>query len=84
MAEIMQSHTRQVPVLTAGLAVQDAVSTIFAAENAMVVDRSSSPDQEASPVKMVVMDGIAIGPTHCAYDDCTQDLQNARFVDFMK
>jgi hypothetical protein len=70
----MQSHTWQVPVLTvdnAGLAVQDAASTIFAAENAMVVDRSSSPDQEASPVKMVVMDGIAMGPTHCAYDDCT-------------
>ena len=43
----------------------------------MDVERSSSPDEEASPVKMVVMDGVVMGPTHCAYDDCTQHLQNA-------
>jgi hypothetical protein len=43
----------------------------------MVVDRSPSPHEEASPVKMVVIDGVVMGPTHCAYDDCTQDLQNA-------
>jgi len=74
-------ENRQVPVLTgedAGLAVQDAARARFAAENAMVVDRSPSPHEEASPVKMVVIDGVVMGPTHCAYDDCTQDLQNAR------
>ncbi|KAF8873689.1 hypothetical protein BD779DRAFT_1613661 [Infundibulicybe gibba] len=27
---------------------------------------------------MVVLDGIVMGPTHCAYDDCTNDLGNAR------
>src|SRR5277367_1011500 len=27
---------------------------------------------------MVVLDGIVMGPTHCAYDGCTSDLMNAR------
>ena len=53
---------------------EDAARARFAAANAMDVDRSPSPDEEASPVKMVVMDGVVMGPTHCAYDDCTQDL----------
>src|SRR6202790_5036391 len=73
-------ENHQVSVLTgedAVLAVQDAARARFAAEHAMDVDRSPSPDEEASPVKMVVMDGVVMGPTHCAYDDCTQDLQNA-------
>jgi hypothetical protein len=26
---------------------------------------------------MVVIYGVVMAPTHCAYDDCTQDLQNA-------
>ena len=29
-------------------------------------------------VKMVVMDGIVMGPTHCAFDGCTGALANAR------
>ena len=76
--DINENH--QVPVLTredARLAVQDAARARFAAANAMDVETSPSPDEEASPVKMVVMDGVVMGPTHCAYDDCTQDLQNA-------
>ena len=36
-----------------------------------------SPESNISPVKIVVMDGVVMGPTHCAYDYCTQDLQNA-------
>src|SRR5258705_6964348 len=28
-------------------------------------------------VRMVVMDGIVMGHSHCAYNDCTNDLQNA-------
>ena len=31
-----------------------------------------------APVKMVVMDGIVIGHPHCAHNNCTNDLQNAR------
>jgi hypothetical protein len=33
---------------------------------------------EHAPVKMIVIDGIVMGPTHCAYDNCTADLANAR------
>ena len=33
---------------------------------------------KATPVKLVVMDGVVIGATHCAYDDCTQDLARLR------
>ena len=61
----------------AEFAVQDAARARFEAENAMVVDRSPSPDEEPSPVKLVVIDGVVMAPTHCAYDDCTQGLQNA-------
>jgi len=31
-----------------------------------------------APVKMVVLDGIVMGPTHCAFDNCTADLDNYR------
>ena len=31
-----------------------------------------------SPVKMVVMDGIVMGPVHCAFGSCTADVINAR------
>jgi len=29
-------------------------------------------------VKMIIMDGIVMGPTHCAFDNCTGPLSNAR------
>ncbi|KAM6491941.1 hypothetical protein JOM56_012579 [Amanita muscaria] len=32
----------------------------------------------AAPVKMMVIDGIVMGHTHCAFDKCTSDLDNAR------
>ena len=35
-------------------------------------------EEDRAPVKMVVIDGIVMGPAHCAYDGCTSDLQNAR------
>ena len=34
-------------------------------------------DENAAPVKMIVIDGIVMGPTHCAYDGCTSELANA-------
>jgi hypothetical protein len=45
----------------------------------MDVDESSqsSSTEEANPVTLVVMDGVVMGPTHCAFDDCTEELQNA-------
>ena len=35
-------------------------------------------DSAAQDVTMVVLDGIVFGPTHCAYDNCTADLENVR------
>ena len=31
---------------------------------------------DAAPVKMVVLDGIVMGPTHCAFPGCISDLKN--------
>ena len=73
-------ENRNVPVLigeNADLAVQDAARARLDAEAAMDIDQSPSPIEEA-PVKMVVLDGVVMGPTHCAYDNCTQDLAKAR------
>ncbi|KAF8870105.1 hypothetical protein BD779DRAFT_1456005, partial [Infundibulicybe gibba] len=41
---------------------------------------SAVPDYipQQDPAAMVVLDGIVMGPTHCAYDDCINDLGNAR------
>jgi len=35
-------------------------------------------DNEPAPVKMIVIDGIVIGPQHCAFDGCTASLANSR------
>ena len=35
-------------------------------------------EEDRASVKMVVVDGIVMGPTHCAYSGCTSDLINAR------
>ena len=35
-------------------------------------------EEGCASVKMVVVDGIVMGPTHCAYSDCTSNLINAR------
>ena len=35
-------------------------------------------EEDCASVKMVVVDGIVMGPTNCAYNDCTSDLINAR------
>jgi hypothetical protein len=83
-------ENHQVPALVgqgAELAVQDAARARLnaqlaaqAIDDAMDVDQSSqslSSTEEASPVKLVVMDGVVMGPTHCAFDDCIEEVQNA-------
>ena len=35
-------------------------------------------ENESAEVKLVVMDGIVMGPQHCAFDNCTADLMNFR------
>ena len=59
----------------ADLAVQDAAQARLNAHNAMDID---DIDDDKAPVKLVVMDGQVMGPRHCAYDNCTADLSNAR------
>ncbi|TFK35648.1 hypothetical protein BDQ12DRAFT_668289 [Crucibulum laeve] len=64
-------ENRQVPILTgddADLAAQDAACAQLEAENAMDIDNNSSKFED-SPVKMVVLDGIGMGPTHCAFEN---------------
>ena len=56
--------------------------------NTFDTERGHSPDEndnmdvdvetQKRMVKMVVMDGIVMGPTHCAFDNCTRPLANAR------
>ena len=80
-------ENHQVPVLVgegAELAIEDAARARLNAQlaaDAMDVDhssQSSSSAEEPSPVKLVVMDGVVMGPTHCAFDDCIEELENAR------
>ena len=76
----------------ARLNAQLAAQTRSSADDAMDVDESyqssssaedveassqSSSTEEASPVTLVVIDGVLMGPTHCAFDDCIEELQNA-------
>ncbi|KAF8892717.1 hypothetical protein BD779DRAFT_1468376 [Infundibulicybe gibba] len=46
--------------------------------NASANHQTDNANADYAPVKMVVLDGIVMEPTHCAYDDCTNDLGNAR------
>jgi hypothetical protein len=40
--------------------------------------QNADPTTTHSPVKMVVMDGIVMGPVHCAAINCTADVLSAR------
>ena len=57
--------------------VDESSQSSSSAEDAEASSQSSSTE-EASPVTLVVMDGVVMGPTHCAFDDCIEELQNAR------
>ncbi|KAF8979594.1 hypothetical protein BDQ17DRAFT_1394509 [Cyathus striatus] len=41
-------------------------------------ETQDSPPHESATVKMVVIDGIVMGPQHCAYDNCSNTLVNYR------
>ena len=45
--------------------------------NILNLTPNTGPTTVNSPVKMVVMDGIVMGPAHCAANNCTADLLNA-------
>ncbi|KAF8989239.1 hypothetical protein BDQ17DRAFT_1201603, partial [Cyathus striatus] len=52
---------------------EDAENTEYADmdDNAMETDLVPEPK-----VKMIVVDGIVIGPNHCAYQNCSEKLAN--------
>ncbi|KAF8954384.1 hypothetical protein BDZ97DRAFT_1908272 [Flammula alnicola] len=65
-----------VPALAGEFA--DVSAPQIRANNLNMVANVDAMDVDYAPVKMVVLDGIVMGPTHCAYEQCTQDLKNAR------
>ena len=58
--------------------VDESSQSSSSAEDIDANSQNSSSSEEASPVTLVVMDGVVIGPTHCAFDNCIKELQNAR------
>lgn len=46
--------------------------------NAQAAANPPEDVDDAQPVRMVIMDGIVMGPTHCAYENCAEPLENAR------
>src|SRR6202050_3387418 len=91
-------ENHQVPALVgegAELAFQDAAQARLNAQLAaqarsnaddpMDVDDSSqnsSSSEEPSPVTLVVMDGVVMGPTHCAFYNCIEELKIHKGVFF--
>ncbi|KAF6750848.1 hypothetical protein DFP72DRAFT_851376 [Ephemerocybe angulata] len=45
-------------------------------------DAPNAADGDYKPINMVVVDGIVMGPTHCAYPGCERALANARGESF--
>ncbi|TFK35400.1 hypothetical protein BDQ12DRAFT_561347, partial [Crucibulum laeve] len=43
-----------------------------------IADIITGDDPAAVVVKMVVLDGIVMGPTHCAFENCTQSIANVQ------
>jgi len=58
-----------------------AVPQLAAAEQQNLAESDDLMDvdigNQPAMVNMVVMDGIIMGPTHCAFDNCTRPLSNA-------
>ena len=46
--------------------------------NILIQAPNAGPTAIQSPVKMIVIDGIVMGPVHCAAINCTADVINAR------
>ena len=67
------SENRTVPSLQNSNS-EPNVQNVAQAENTPV---DHNMDNELAPVKMIVMDGIVMGPQHCAFDGCTASLANS-------
>ncbi|KDR65512.1 hypothetical protein GALMADRAFT_1364536, partial [Galerina marginata CBS 339.88] len=72
------------PAAVVGVDVDDDAVPPLAADAPQDIDEPLLPDPNAQPreqkrfVTMGMLDGVVMGPQHCAYDDCTNDLSNAR------
>jgi len=80
-ALVGRDENRVVPSLLGEGAEGAAQDAARARELASHVQEDSDDEPmnvDHAPVKMVVVDGIVMGPTHCAYGDCTSALGNAR------
>jgi len=72
--ECTQNHRRNInQVLN-----NDESATVGMDETNTEVMQQQRIDESEAPVKMVVLDGIVMGHTICAYDGCTSELLNAR------
>ena len=68
---IVSTHDRSAMVGMEDVALQDN-------DEASAMGSEGIADNDHAPVKMVVMDGIVMGHSHCAYENCIASLQNAR------
>ena len=69
-------ENRAVPLVRAQ---EDAAQARAQAEVALMRDNDDVMDVDNEDVvKMVILDGIVMGPQHCAYENCTEGLANAR------
>ena len=55
--------------------VDESSQSSSSAEDVDASSQSSSSSEEASPVSLVVMDGVVMGPTHCAFDNCIEAVE---------
>ena len=68
---IVSTHDQSAMVGMEDVALQDN-------DEASATGSEGIADNDHAPVKMVVMDGIVMGHSHCAYENCIASLQNAR------
>ena len=57
--------------------VDESSQSSPSAEDVGASSQNPSSSEEASPVTLVVMNGVVMGPTHCAFDNCIEELKNA-------
>ena len=61
------------PVPQLDAAATEELQNLAESDDPMDVDTGNQP----AMVNMVVIDGIVMGPSHCAFDNCTKPLTNA-------
>src|ERR1700674_3464757 len=57
--------------------LDESSQSCSSAEDVGASSQNSSSSEEASPVTLVVMDGVVMGPSHCAFHNCIEELKNA-------